>query len=79
MVVAFNFKRHCEAITNVYDACIFPWALQNPGAFDRKFSQIRTGTFVTAMLAPHDRKNTQLCHVRGAAYQVENTSEFFHG
>ena len=78
VVVGFNFKCATQSITDVNQACIFfSCSHQQAGAFSRQGFEVFDRIFVATMLAPHDRKNAQLCKIWGPPQNFFDLLKFF--
>src|SRR5437870_4900666 len=72
MIVALHLERDGPAVADIHHTCVFFAGLdQNICPGGRKLLQFSLRIFVRAMLAPHDRENSQLGKVRFA------TEDFF--
>ncbi len=77
MIVRFDFECDRKTIANIDDACVFfSSSNENARRFGRKPFQQRPRVFVRAMLAPHDRKNTEFSNVGLASENTFNALVF---
>ena len=80
MVVAFHFEGHGPTIPNVDDTRVLFASLdQNLRPGRRKFPEFAFCVLVRAVLAPHHRKNPELCEVRIALQDRSDPLIFFVG
>jgi hypothetical protein len=76
MVVALDLEGDRLSLSEVDDARIFPWPLQDAGALGRKAAQERRRVLVAAVLGPEKGENGQLEVVRVTAQQTPDAVEF---
>ncbi len=79
VVVAFNFEHRGQSIADVHHPGVFARPFDHPRPFGRQGFEMRLGAFITAMLAPHGGKNSQLDQIRFPLQQVGNTGVLFLG
>jgi len=78
MIVALHLERDGPAVADIHNARIFFAGLdQNIWSGGRKLLQFSLRIFVRAMLAPHDRENSQLSEVRFATEDFLDPLELF--
>jgi hypothetical protein len=79
MVVGFDLEDRCETFTYVHNAGVFAGALDHLRAFGGKFPQMYARALVTAVLRPHDRKDSKLGDVWLPSQDFYNAVVFFFG
>ncbi len=76
--MTLHFERDCPAVANIDNPGIFFAGFdQNIWADGGKFFQLFPGIFIRAVLAPHDRENSELGEIRLATENFFDPLELF--
>jgi hypothetical protein len=75
MVVALDLERDGEPVSQVENARVLTWALQDSGTVARQATEQERGVLVPAVLRPEEREHRELEVVRLALEQRDDTFE----
>jgi hypothetical protein len=72
MIVGFDLEDSGETFPYIDNASIFSWPLDHIGAFNGQFLEMCFGTFIAAVLGPHQRKYPQFCDIGFLSDKLNN-------